>query len=594
MKKLWMFGCLLIFLGLAEGAGWLWWLPRQARAAAPPEQTAVTAPETGEGILSGLVLDSNGPVTGAIVRVQNSSIQTVSAEDGSFTLAGLTSSQPFTITAAAKGYFIRWSMVSPGEQEVTITLERHPVGDNNEGYVWQSAEACGECHTAFHEWEEDAHAQAAVNSRFLTMYRGTDIHGNKSPLSGYSAGAPQPIDPAQPYYGPGFQLDFPGRAGNCATCHTPMASTLDTSNGCGWSGCHSDFTSEVSEQIPPGVSPVDLSGVAAEGISCDFCHKIGKIHLNEETGLPTHENPGILSIQLYRPNEGEELFFGTLDDVTRPADSYLPLQAESAFCAACHYGAITQTVIYNSFGEWLASPYSDPETGQTCQECHMPPVEAGNTVFPEMAPEPATNYFVFPDKGGLKRRPDQVHIHKMLGPGDETFLQNAVAMTTAARLEGDGVQVEVNITNEKAGHHVPTDSPLRHLILVVQATDAEGNPLLLREGLTLPEWTGDYANQPGKAYAKIMQDPLTGEVPTMNFWRPTQIVTDTRLAALATDTNHYSFAAPAGGPITVEVRLFYRRAFQQLMEWKGWTDPDILMKAETITLTSREEAAVKQ
>jgi hypothetical protein len=373
-----------------------------------------------------------------------------------------------------------------------------------------------------------------------------------------------------------------------------MASNLDTSNSCGWSGCHTEYTTEISDEIPPGVNPTDAAGVAAEGISCDFCHKVGKVALVEETGLPAHEHPGILAMQLYRPNEGEELFFGSVNDVTRPADSYLPLQAESAFCAPCHYGAITQTVIYNSFGEWLTSPYSDPETGQTCQDCHMPPAEAGSAVFPEMVPEPPTNYFVFPDKGGLKRPPDQVHTHKMLGPDDETFLQNAVAMTTTARLEGDGVQVEVTITNAKAGHHVPTDSPLRQLILVIEARDAAGELLSLQAGPTLPDWTGDYAGRPGQGYAKIMADALTGEMPTMMFWRPTAIVTDTRLAALATDASHYTFTAPVSGPVTIEARLLYRRAFQQLMEWKGWTDPDILMKAETITLASRESAAMKK
>jgi hypothetical protein len=578
VKKIWLLGWVLIFLGVAEASGSLWWVPRASAAPTPGQGI-----EEGRGVLSGLVVDADGPVAGATVRVQNGSGQTVSAEDGSFTLTGLTSSQPFTVTAAARGYYIRWSMVSPGQQEVTITLERHTVGDNNEGYEWQSAEECGECHTAFHEWQDDAHAQAALNPRFLTMYKGTDMEGNQSPLSGFGSSAPKPVDLSQAYYGPGFRLDYPDRTGNCATCHTPMASNVDTGNSCGWSGCHTEYTEEISEDIPPGVNPFDAAGVAAEGISCDFCHKIGKVALDEETGLPAHDKPGILSIQLYRPNEGEELFFGSVNDVTRPADSYLALQADSAFCAPCHYGAITRTVIYNSYGEWLASPYSDPETGKTCQECHMPPVEVGG-VFPEMAPEPLTNHFVFPDKGGLKRLPSQTHTHKMWGAGDETFLQNAVSMTTTAYLKEGGLFVEVSLTNERAGHHVPTDSPLRQLLLVVQATDAEGNKLPLQEGLTLPEWAGDYANQPGKGYAKILKDPLTGEVPSMNFWRPSEIITDTRLAALATDTNRYTFSAPATGPVTVEAHLFYRRAFQQLMEWKGWDDPDILMEATTITV----------
>ena len=57
---------------------------------------------------------------------------------------------------------------------------------------------------------------------------------------------------------------------------------------------------------------------------------------------------------------------------------------------------------------------------------------------------------------------------------------------------------------------------------------------------------------------------------------------DTRLAAMATDTRRYSFDLPAGQAATVKVRLVFRRAFQQLMEQKGWTDPDILMEEETI------------
>jgi hypothetical protein len=57
---------------------------------------------------------------------------------------------------------------------------------------------------------------------------------------------------------------------------------------------------------------------------------------------------------------------------------------------------------------------------------------------------------------------------------------------------------------------------------------------------------------------------------------------------MATDVSRYSFAAPANGPITIEARLIYRRAFQQLMAWKGWTDPDIVMETETITVAGHE------
>ena len=51
-----------------------------------------------------------------------------------------------------------------------------------------------------------------------------------------------------------------------------------------------------------------------------------------------------------------------------------------------------------------------------------------------------------------------------------------------------------------------------------------------------PAYSGNYAGQPGKTFAKVLRDEWTGETPTAAYWRPVTIVEDTRLAALATDT----------------------------------------------------------
>jgi len=56
--------------------------------------------------------------------------------------------------------------------------------------------------------DNDAHGRSAVNPRFLSMYNGTDVHGNQSPLTrfGYSRDYgrfPLPPDLSQPYFGPG-------------------------------------------------------------------------------------------------------------------------------------------------------------------------------------------------------------------------------------------------------------------------------------------------------------------------------------------------------------------------------------------------------
>ena len=196
------------------------------------------------------------------------------------------------------------------------------------------------------------------------------------------------------------------------------------------------------------------------------------------------------------------------------------------------------------------------------------------------------DFFAYPEQGGLQPR-HPIHSHLMPGARDEELLQNSVTMTATAQLQGDQVHVEVSITNDKTGHHVPTGVPLRHMLLVVRAIDADGSPLLLHEGPVLPEWAGDYAGQAGRYYAKVLEDEWTGETPTGAYWRDIRLVEDTRLAAFATDTSQYAFSAPVEGTITVDARLVFRRAFQELMEQKGWDDPDILMEDETITVAAR-------
>jgi hypothetical protein len=290
--------------------------------------------------------------------------------------------------------------------------------------------------------------------------------------------------------------------------------------------------------------------------------------------------PGILSMRLYRPEEGQQVFFGTLADVNRRV-SYSPLETKSEFCAPCHYGVFGGvvgvgkvtggTVIYNSYGEWLNSPYSDPKSGQTCQDCHMP--------------VKAVNYYVFPSQGGLTRDYQPFHNHTMPGAADEQLLKNAVSLKSSAQRVNDQLSVKVSIINDHTGHDIPTDAPMRQMILVVEATDAAGNPLKLKEGLLNPSWAGNYAGVPGKTYMKVLRDDWTGETPTAAYWRPITVVEDTRLAALATDVQQFNFQLPAGTEAKVHVRVIFRRSFQQLAQQKGWDDADILMQEANLMIT---------
>src|SRR5688572_25120246 len=89
---------------------------------------------TSEGSITGAVVDANGPVAGATVRVQLTEEQTMSAEDGSFILpvpgSGVGSSAAVTVTAWAPGYYNGMAVAQPGAAPVTITLTSYYVTDN--------------------------------------------------------------------------------------------------------------------------------------------------------------------------------------------------------------------------------------------------------------------------------------------------------------------------------------------------------------------------------------------------------------------------------------------------------------------------------
>lgn len=549
--------CILLFLGTG----------------CRPEQTELTAAPSAEPMplvdaISGVVLDEvNQPVPDAVVRVKTTDLETVSAEDGSFKLYGLAPEETAYVTAWKSGHYIAGVETAGGSANVKILLPRHASEDNPD-YQWLSAYSsageegnCQNCHAdssdakaflPFTEWQQDGHALSVQNNRFLSMYTGQDLDGNQSPLTQYGYNRdygrfPLRPDLNKPYFGPGYKLDFPDTDGNCSACHAPVAAVNDAY----------------------GVDPQNVAGVGAEGVACDFCHKIWGVKL-AQNGLPYPNMPGVLSLEFRRPPKGHQFFAGPLDDVAPGEDTYSPLQQQSQFCAACHFGVFWDTQIYNSFGEWLESPYSDPDTGKTCQDCHMAPI--------------GMTYFAISEAGGQVRDPSTIFSHRMPGATDEVLLQNAVTMKVNVRRGDNKVIVDVSITNDQTGHHVPTDSPLRQMILLVRAKGSDGKALRLLEGSVVPEWggvgspeNGYYAGLPGRGYAKILQELWTEVTPTSAYWNPTRVISDNRIAAYESDTTSYIFDAPAD-PAEIYVTLIFRRAFKELSVQKGWNVQDIVME----------------
>lgn len=288
--------------------------PRFVLAAIPSREADRLA---NAGEVRGVVRDAEGPVADAVVRVQTTELAVRTNADGGFVIAGArvvsgaattpasaTGSAPdtFLLTAWAPGYYNAGPLVvRAGDCDVTLMLERHTVIDNAQ-YNWVGATIQGEgkghcqkCHSNpeapdsllfYDEWVRDAHSNAARNPLFLSMYRGTDLAGNKSPTTRFViqrdyGRVPLPPDPDRPYYGPGFKLDFPDQAGNCSACHAPAAATAS----------------------PNGTDPQHVSGVGAEGVTCDLCHKVWDVRLDSATGLPLENMPGVMSMEFRRPGE---------------------------------------------------------------------------------------------------------------------------------------------------------------------------------------------------------------------------------------------------------------------------------------------------
>ncbi len=540
-------------------------------------EAKVTNPDR---IISGTVRDDKGPVSEALVRIPTTEYNALTGSDGRFQLEVPEAfSGPVRLTAWAKGYYIAGPVeAAPGIKEVMISIHRHGKWDNHE-YKWVSSsksagsgenQECSECHfrgekilgpaLPVDEWLKDAHSQSARNPIFLAFQTGKDISGRRSQSTRYRLSAsyrlvPLPPDPDKPWYGPGYSLNNPNNPGNCGACHIPVAAV----------------------NAPYNVRPAWVKGIEAEGINCDFCHKIYDVHLDPRTGLPFPDKPGVLSYEFRRPFDKHQFFAGPLDDIAPGEDTYSGLQKDSRFCAPCHFGVFEGTVVYDSFGEWLRSPYSRKDTGKTCQDCHMP--------------HSGAEYFALPEKGGLKRDPDTIVSHRMPGARDIDLLHNAVSLKVKAERTHGGIRVKTKVSNDFTGHDVPTDTPLRHLILVVRAYGSNNSELPLKDGPVLPEWCGAgdpadgcYAGLPGKVYIKLLKEKETGISPTAAYWRPTNIVMDSRLAPFKSDEGEFLFTGPGSGDVRIVSVLIYRRAFKKLLDLKEIKEPDIIMESVTVLI----------
>jgi len=504
-----------------------WWLYPCAILAIASVYWLVKGPPPDEHqpdrVVSGRVVDENGDaVAGARVRVKGNRQLVLTDSDGGFDLAFSSDLHgETTITAAKPGFVI--AGVSADRAPLVITLAALPSEDFAD-YQWVDPRPdaaadhnCGNCHgEIFAEWRHDAHARATNGRKFLDLYAGTDAQGRKR---GWSL-----LD------------EHPTGSSVCTACHAPTVALDDP--------VYHDLR--------------QASGVAAQGVHCDYCHKVQEA-VTANVGL-TH---GRFAQRLLRPASGQ-LFFGPLDDVDRDEDSYSPLQKESRFCAACHEGVVFGVHVYSTYSEWLASPAR--EAGKQCQDCHMAPTGR------------MTN--IAQGAGGIERDPWTLGSHEFLPGGKEAMLKRCLNVEVTAARSDEAWRIDVQVVARNVGHRVPTGFIDRHLLLIVQAYDDAGHEVSFKSGPVLPSAAGELANKPGRLFAKLLTG-LDGHGP-IPFWRPAAEPDDTRLVPERPERSE--FLAP-GAARRVRMRLIYRPFWESVVKEKSWEADEIVIFDRTTDLT---------
>lgn len=330
---------------------------------------------------------------------------------------------------------------------------RPNVKINPDGYT--SARTCGHCHVdIYNSWKNSLHAFSLSDPIFDTAY----MQALKE--VGQDAGK------------------------ICLGCHAPM--TLF--NG--------DY---------------DLKeGVTREGVSCDFCHTVTAVHLNDHDA-PFSADPGLVKR-------------GIIKEAGSPTHevAYSDLHGTSEFCGGCHnYVAANGTPIMTTYDEWREGPYA--REGVQCQNCHM--VLGEGKIVTEEVKRIASSEF---------------HVHSLIHDTDQ--LRNALGLEIVqARRRGRDLDVEIVLTNEGSGHMVPTGMPTREVVLTVTAEfDDQSRTEERRYRRTL-------LDEKGRSLLTDVENLLYGA----------HVASDNRIAPRERRTERFRFTVPASGSVKVSATASY-------------------------------------
>ena len=362
---------------------------------------------------------------------------------------------------------LAFSLVSPA-WVVLAEASPAPVTSNPgiEAEAYTSARTCGECHAdIYNSWKNSLHAFSMTDPIFDAAY-----------MQALKAGG----DEARKL---------------CLQCHAPMAAQ----NG--------DYELKL--------------GVTREGVSCDFCHTVTAVHLDDRDRRFSVE-PGPVKRSVIK-------------NTSSPAHdvAYSELHKTSEFCGGCHnFRAPSGQLIMGTYDEWKNGPYRN--SGVQCQDCHMA-LGRGKVVRAEIQESEA-----------------ELHLHDLIHDTDQLRSALTIQIEGASRTDSS-LKVDVLVENVGSGHMVPTGMPSREVVLTVEVD--HGGRVLTQER----RFRKVLANEAGRILDTDYEALLYGA----------RILNDTRIGPREKRPVRFTFAVPQGQRSSkVTATLNYRYSTVILREQK--------------------------
>ena len=327
---------------------------------------------------------------------------------------------------------------------------------NPHGYT--SAAVCGSCHEDIHaSWKRSLHAMSIRDPIFRSEYMEALVeYGDEARAL-------------------------------CLSCHAPMTMA------------NQDYA--LTEEV------------TREGVSCDFCHTVTGVQLNDRKA-PYALKPGLVKRSV-------------LKDASSPAHevAYSEIHSKAEFCGGCHnYTAPGGARIMSTYQEWLDGPYS--REGIQCQDCHMV-VRRGNVVRANL-------------EGTRVSTRGSFHVHDLIHDTRQLRSALEIRIIRAVR-NGSSLIVDVEVENVGSGHMIPTGVPSRE---VVVSLEAQVNRRSFRQE---------------RRYRKVVADAnyhVLGRDYEM-LLRGARVLNDNRIAPRETRSERFTFSVPATGRVELRAAATY-------------------------------------